>query len=206
MAGGVTAGHFATARGLRHMDSFIRGVTLISRASGVVAAGLIAASVIIVCQMVIVRYVFNQNTIWQTDFVTYSLVGATFIGAPYLLLSRGHVNVDVLPLYLGAKGRYRLAMASMLMALAFCLTMTVLTTQFWHEAWSNNWRSETMWRVRLWIPYSVMPIGMGLLSLQYIVEIIKLVTGRELPFGLPPRATADEIARLEAEKALGGAG
>lgn len=188
------------------MDHFIRGVTLISRACGLVAAGLIAASVIIVCEMVIVRYVLSMHTIWQTDFVTYSLIGATFVGAPYLLLSRGHVNVDVLPHYLGNTGRYRLALASMLMALAFCAVMTFLTAQFWHEAWSNNWRSDSMWRARLWIPYSVMPIGMGLLSLQYIVEIIKLVTGREPPFGLPPKATAEDIARLEAEKALGGAG
>lgn len=188
------------------MDSFIRGVTLISRACGIFAAGLIAASVIVVCEMVIVRYVLNQTTIWQTDFVTYSLVGATFIGAPYLVLTRGHVNVDVLPHYLGAKGRYRLALASILMTLAFASVMTVLTFQFWHEAWENNWRSESMWRARLWIPYASMPIGLGLLTLQYIVELIKLVTGREPPFGLPPKATAEEIARVEAEKALGGAG
>jgi TRAP-type C4-dicarboxylate transport system permease small subunit len=188
------------------MDTFIRAVTFVSRVCGIVAAGLIAGSVIIVCQMVIVRYVLNQTTIWQTDFVTYALVGATFIGAPYLLLSRGHVNVDVLPHYLHQKARYRLAFASMIMALAFAVIMTVLTFQFWHEAWENNWRSDTIWRARMWIPYASMPIGMGLLSLQYIVEIIKLVTRREPPFGLPPRATAEEIARLEAEKALGGAG
>ena len=53
---------------------------------------------VVVCQMVFVRYVLNQTTIWQTDFVTYSLVAATFIGSPYVLLTRGHVNVDVLPL------------------------------------------------------------------------------------------------------------
>src|SRR5689334_8528368 len=153
------------------MDSFIRGVTFISRACGIFAAGLIAASVIVVCEMVIVRYVLNQTTIWQTDFVTYSLVGATFIGAPYLVLTRGHVNVDVLPHYLGPKGRYRLAMASILMTLAFASVMTVLTFQFWHEAWENNWRSESMWRARLWIPYASMPIGLGLLTLQYIVEL-----------------------------------
>ncbi len=187
------------------MDSFIRGITLISRACGVFAAGLIAASVVVVCEMVIVRYVLNQTTIWQTDFVTYSLVGATFIGAPYLLLSRGHVNVDVLPHYLGQKGRFRLALASMLMALGFCLVMTVLTSQFWYEAWANNWKSDSMWRARLWIPYASMPVGLGILSLQYIAELLKLVTGREPPFGLPPKATAEDIARVEAEKALGGA-
>src|SRR5713101_8347501 len=92
------------------MDRFIRGITLLSQICGVFAAGLIAASVVIVCEMVFIRYLLNENTIWQTDFVTFSIVAATFIGSPYLLLNRGHVNVDVLPLYLGQKGRYRLSL------------------------------------------------------------------------------------------------
>src|SRR6516165_5926806 len=160
------------------MDRFIRGVTLLSQLCGVFAAGLLAASVVIVCEMVFIRYVLNENTIWQTDFVTFSIVAATFIGSPYL------------PLYLGQEGRYRLALASMLMSFAFCAVMTVLTSQFWYEAWENNWRSESMWRARLWIPYAAMPVGLALLSLQYVAEIIKLVTGREWPFGLPPKDVA----------------
>ena len=172
------------------MDRFVRGITLLSQACGVFAAALIAASVVIVCQMVFVRYMLNETTIWQTDFVTFSIVAATFIGSPYLLLNRGHVNVDVLPIYLGPEGRYRLALASMLMSFAFCAVMTVLTAQFWYEAWENNWRSESMWRARLWIPYAAMPIGLGLLTLQYVAELFKLVTGRESPFGLAPKDAA----------------
>jgi TRAP-type C4-dicarboxylate transport system permease small subunit len=172
------------------MDRFVRGITLLSQACGVFAAALIAASVVIVCQMVFVRYMLNETTIWQTDFVTFSIVAATFIGSPYLLLNRGHVNVDVLPIYLGPEGRYRLALASMLMSFAFCAVMTVLTAQFWYEAWENNWRSESMWRARLWIPYAAMPIGLGLLTLQYVAELFKLVTGREPPFGLAPKDAA----------------
>src|SRR4029079_7359620 len=181
-------------------------VRLISQLCGFIAAALIAGSVIIVCEMVFVRYVLNENTIWQTDFVTYSLVGATFIGSPYVLTTRGHVNVDVLPLYLGQKGRFYLALASILMSLAFCVVMTVLTFLFWREAWENRWVSDTMWRARLWIPYGTMPIGLGLVSLQYVVDLICLLTGREPPFGLKPRETAEEIAREHAKQALGGAG
>jgi TRAP-type C4-dicarboxylate transport system permease small subunit len=184
------------------MDYFLRGIRLVSVACGIFAAGLIAASVVIVCRLVFVRYVLNENTIWQTDFVTFSIVAATFIGSPYLLLNRGHVNVDVLPIYLGQKGRFRLALASMIMATAFCLVMTVLTAQFWHEAWDNNWRSESMWRARMWIPYLAMPVGLGLLTIQYFAEIIKLVTGRELPFGLSPKMTAEDAARAAARDAV----
>src|SRR5437763_8453941 len=173
--------------GGRHMDQFIRGVTLISQICGVFAAGLIAASVVVVCEMVFIRYVLNETTIWQTDFVTFSIVAATFIGSPYLLLSRGHVNVDVLPIYLGQEGRYRLALASMLMSLAFCAVMAVLTSQFWYEAWDNNWRSESIWRARLWIPYAAMPLGLGLLRRQYVAEFLKFTSGRGWPSGFPPK-------------------
>src|SRR5690242_11546774 len=94
------------------MDRYIRLVTRISQLFGVVAASLIALAVLVVCHMVFVRYVLNYNTIWQTDFTIYSLVAATFIGSPYVLLTRGHVNVDVLPHYLGYRGRYWLALVS----------------------------------------------------------------------------------------------
>src|SRR5438046_7096373 len=102
--------------------------------------------------MVFIRYVLNENTIWQTDFVTFSIVAATFIGSPYLLLSRGHVNVDVLPIYLGQEGRFRLALASMLMSLAFCAVMAVLTSEFCYEAWHNNCRAESRCRSHQLIP------------------------------------------------------
>jgi len=174
----------ASARELSGIDRFVRGVGHLSRCCGYVAAGLIAVGVCIVCQMVFVRFVLNQNTIWQTDFVTYSLVAATFIGTPYVLMLRGHVNVDVLPIYLHARPRFWLAVASMLLAMAFCISLAILTSLYWLEAWNQHWLSNTMWRVRLWIPYASMPIGLWLVTLQYVAEFLLLVTGREPPFGI----------------------
>ena len=66
----------------------------------------------------------------------------------------------------------------------------VLTTRFWYEAFSENWRSNTVWRARLWIPYLSMPIGLGLLMLQYIAEIGGIVTGETAPFGIWPKRNA----------------
>jgi len=158
----------------------------VSQLCGIVAAALIGLGVLVVCEMVFVRYVLNQNTIWQTDFVTWSLVAATFVGSPYVLLTRGHVNVDLLPQHLGPRGRWWLAFASIVMSLAFCLILTVLTARFWLQAWDNRWVSDTMWRARLWIPYSSMPVGLAILCLQYIADLYCLVSGREPPFGIEP--------------------
>ncbi|MGP1678534.1 MAG: TRAP transporter small permease [Burkholderiales bacterium] len=166
------------------MDRFVQGVRFISQLLGYFAAALIAISVIVVCHMVFVRYVLNQNTIWQTDFATYGLVAATFIGSPYVLMQRGHVNVDILPLFSGPRLRWWLALFAAGVTLFFCVTMTVLTVGLWHESWVNSWVSESMWRVRLWIPYSALPVGLGVLTLQCLADLVGLISGREPPFGI----------------------
>ena len=166
------------------MDHFVRSVKLISLLFGYLAAALIASSVLVVCEMVFVRYVLNQNTIWQTDFVTYSLVAATFLGSPFVLTTRGHVAVDILPLYAGPRWRWWLALFASLVTLFFCVVMTVLSFLLWQEAWENSWVSDTMWRARLWIPYASLPIGIGLVSLQCLADLIGLISGHEPPFGI----------------------
>ena len=181
------------------MDTYVRSVRIVSRLCGYFAAGLIAVGVAVVCEMVFVRFVLNENTIWQTDFVTYSLVAATFVGSPYVLMLRGHVNVDVLPMHLRPRKRFWLAVFSMLAAIAFCAILTVLTAQYWLEAWRQHWLSNTMWRVRLWIPYASMPVGLGVLTLQYVADFYQLVTHRTAPFGIVDHATAGAGEAAEAK-------
>ena len=77
-----------------------------------------------------------------------------------------------------------LALFAAAVTLFFCVAMTVLTFQFWREAWDNKWVSDTIWRARLWIPYSALPIGLGLLTLQCLADLMGLVSGREPPFGI----------------------
>jgi|SRR5476649_1961119 TRAP-type C4-dicarboxylate transport system permease small subunit len=185
------------------MDAYIRAVTFLSRIAGVFAAFLIGFGVLVICDIVVERYMLGLTTIWQIDVVTYSIVSATFIGSAYVLMTRGHVNVEILPLYLAPRARFWLALFTSLLALSFCIVLWILCTQFWHEAWTKNWRSNTVWRSRLWIPYLAMPVGLGLLVLQYIADILCLVTGRAQPFGLKPKEDAAEFARAQAKQALG---
>jgi TRAP-type C4-dicarboxylate transport system permease small subunit len=166
------------------VDIYIKAVSFLSRVAGVVAAFLIAAGVLVICDMVIERYLLARTTVWQIDVVTYCIVSATFVGSAYVLMTRGHVNVDVLPLHLGPSPRYWLAVFTSLISIAFCVVLFVLCTLYWYESWSQGWHSETVWRARLWIPYLAMPIGLGLLVLQYFADFFCVVTGREPPFGL----------------------
>lgn len=168
------------------IDAFIRLVCLLSRLCGITAAIMVLISTLVVCQMVFLRYVLEASVIWQTEFVTYLLIAATLIGSPYVLLKRGHVNVDLLPMYLGQRARFILALVASSLSLVFCIVVTWAGYKFWHEAWEYGWLSDTMWGPRLWIPYLTIPVGFGILALQYVADILSLLTGRDMPFGIAP--------------------
>jgi TRAP-type C4-dicarboxylate transport system permease small subunit len=166
------------------MHAFVKFVAAVSQACGMFAAALIGSAILVVCQMVVMRYFLNASTVWQTEYVVFSLVAATFIGSPYVLLIRGHVNVDLLPHYLGQRGRHLLALLASAGGLLFCLVLTWTGYELFHEALVGGWTTDTVWQLPLWIPYLSLPIGIGLLALQYVADIIALLTGQAMPFAM----------------------
>jgi TRAP-type C4-dicarboxylate transport system permease small subunit len=136
--------------------------------------------------MVVMRYVLGASTVWQTEFVTFAIVASTFIGSPYVLLHKGHVNVDLAVMYVNRRWRLPLAYLASVASLVFCLTVAWYGWLYFHEALQQGWRTETVWALPLWIPLLPLPLGMGLLSLQFIADILCLITGREAPFGMDP--------------------
>jgi len=152
---------------------YVRWIDRLSQACGAVAIALIMASVLVVSQMVFVRYVLNASTVWQTEFVIYALVAATFLGSPYVLLHKGHVNVDIL-VGEGRSGvRFYMKRLADLVGILFCAMLAWSGWEHFHEAWAGNWTTDTVWALPLWIPLLPLPVGIGIMVLQYIAEIIK---------------------------------
>ena len=168
------------------MDAFVRFVRWLSQLCGVFAAVLLVAAAVVVCQMVVMRYVLGASTVWQTEFVTFAIVASTFIGSPYVLLHKGHVNVDLALMYVSRRWRPPLVFMATLASLVFCLAVTWYGWLYFHEALTQGWRTETVWALPLWIPLLPLPLGMGLLSMQFVADILCLTTGREAPFGMDP--------------------
>ena len=150
----------------------VRGIGVLSRVCGVAAALMILVSVAITCQMIWVRFVLNESTIWQTEAVTYLMISATLIGLPYVQLLRGHVNVDLVPMLLPPRLRKALALTVLVLSAAIVAVMAYHGYEIFHAAWERNWRSESVWGVSLWIPYLALPLGFGLFVLQLIADMI----------------------------------
>jgi TRAP-type C4-dicarboxylate transport system permease small subunit len=168
------------------LPAWVAAVHAASRTLGVAAAGLIVLSVGVICQMVFVRAVLGQSSIWQTEFVTFALIASAFIGAPYILLTRGHVAVDVLPLMAAQPTRRWLHLLGSGIALAFCAVFLYAAVPWWWEAYHSGQTTSSIWRARLWIPYAAVPLGLALLCLQFVAEMWLVATRRQHPFGLSP--------------------
>lgn len=168
---------------------WVAAVQAASRAFGVLATGLILLSVGVVCHMVFVRAVLGASSIWQTEFTTFALIAATFLGAPYILLTRGHVCVDVLPLALSSANRRWLSLLGNLLAFGFCALFLFASLPWWLETWHTGQTTPSIWRARLWIPYLAVPVGLALLCLQFLAESWMVWTRRQQPFGLPEAET-----------------
>ncbi|MFU1477875.1 TRAP transporter small permease [Roseovarius sp. C7] len=165
-------------------NPFLKAVAALSTLAGWYSAGAIVAAVAITCQMIVIRFVLNGSTVWQTEAVIYLVISATLIGLPYVQRLRGHVNVDLIPLSLAPRARFSLAVLTQILFITIIAVMLWYGYEYWHFAWDRGWKSDTVWGVRLWIPYLSIPVGFGLLLLQLIADFVALLLRIDAPFGL----------------------
>ena len=177
------AGHRSAIASYVGDNRFLNAVAAISTCAGWMSAAMIVAAVAITCQMIVVRFVLNQSTVWQTEVVVYLFIAATLVGLPYVQRLRGHVNVDLIPLSLDPVPRFYMAVFTSGLSVLCIAIMLWYGVEFWYHAWDRGWRSDTVWGVRLWVPYLSVPIGFGLLLLQLIADLVAVVTGIDKPFG-----------------------
>ena len=178
------AGQSSAAEARTGDNPFLRLVAALSTLAGWSSAAMIVAAVAITCQMIFIRFVMNGSTVWQTEAVIYLAIAATLIGLPYVQRLRGHVNVDLIPLALGPRARRGLAYVTLGLSIVMVAIMLWYSWEFWHLTWERNWKSDTVWGVRLWIPYAALPIGFGLFLLQLIADLVAVMTRVDTPFGL----------------------
>jgi TRAP-type C4-dicarboxylate transport system permease small subunit len=154
----------------------IRLTHVLIMVSGYMSALAILAATLIIVEQVWVRYLFNAPTIWQVEIAVYLLIAATFLGAPYGLKQNGHINIDILVVWLPEKVRSRLDVITSFLALLFCLFLGWRGCVMWWEAFEGDWKSSSLLSFPLIYPYALLPLGMILTSLQYVIRLMDLTT------------------------------
>jgi len=143
------------------------------------SAVAILVSSLILTYEVTMRYILKIPTIWEIEAAIYLGVLATFMGAAYGLKDGAHINIDLVTRAFPPRIQIRLYRMTSFISLLFCIYLSYKGWQFWWEAFSKGWRSESLWGPPLAIPYLFLPLGMSLLSLQFIIEIFGLRKAKE---------------------------
>jgi len=126
------------------------------------------------------RYFLKISTDWQDEASVFLLVGATFMCTAYVQAGRGHVGIEALASLLpAAVNRVRLLLVDVVSTL-FCVFFSWKSWTLFHEAWSEGQTTSSSFAPPLWIPYSLMALGMSLLTVQLLLQVMVRVSGGEV--------------------------
>ncbi len=128
---------------------------------------------------VLTRYFFKSATDWQDEAAVFMLVGAVFMCMAYVQSLRGHIGIEALATFLPAGvNRVRLLLVDIVSTL-FCSFFSWKSWTLFYEAWSQGQTTSSSFAPPLWIPYSLMAVGMSLLALQLLLQTATKLTGGE---------------------------
>lgn len=155
--------HPALAFVCRLMDWFNRVVLSLSMVV------LVAASCVLTYS-VLTRYFFKSATDWQDEVSVFLLVGAMFMCTASVQSVRGHVGIEaVASLLPSGVNRVRLLLVDGVSTL-FCAFFSWKSWTLLREAWVDGQTTSSSFAPPLWIPYSLMALGMSLLTVQLLLQ------------------------------------
>jgi TRAP-type C4-dicarboxylate transport system permease small subunit len=144
------------------------------------SAALVIASFVLTYS-VASRYFLHLSTDWQDELSVFLIVGAVFMSSAAIQERRGHIAIEAIVSVLPAGvNRVRQIVVDGA-SLVFCAFFAWKSWLLLDEAWTENFHSESTWAPPLWIPYSLMTVGMTLLATQILMQIVLALTPLRSP-------------------------
>jgi TRAP-type mannitol/chloroaromatic compound transport system permease small subunit len=158
---------------MRVLGLVCRGVTALNRWALVVAAALMFVVVPVILLEVVARYAFDSPTVWALE-LSALLFGPHFmLAGPYLLHVGGHVNVDILYSRFPPRVAAAVDLALYPVVIFFGAVMAWVAWPVAVRSYGMQETSFSAWNPEIWPFKFVIPIAMGLLVLQALVEFVR---------------------------------
>jgi TRAP-type C4-dicarboxylate transport system permease small subunit len=144
------------------------------------SVALLGASLVLTYS-VVVRYFLKFSTDWQDEMSVFLIIGAVFMSAAAIQARRGHVAIEAIVGLLSPRVNRVRQIAVDIASFVFCGFFAWKSWILLDEAIVDNFHSGSTWGPPLWIPYSLMTIGMTLLGLQLLLQIVNELRRGRLP-------------------------
>ncbi len=145
-----------------------KSIDVISNIGGGLSAAFILIIGLIVFYEIILRALFNSPTTWVLEYSVYLLIGATFLGAAYLLRVGGHVGVDAITSRLSDKTRAVLDFVTHLWSIGFALIFAGSSIFMARQSILQQRLSSSILETPMFITEIPVAVGAVLLLLQLI--------------------------------------
>jgi TRAP-type C4-dicarboxylate transport system permease small subunit len=161
---------------------FARALAFINAAIVVLSSVALVIAAIVLSYSVASRYFLHFSTDWQDELSVFLIVGAVFMSSAAIQARRGHIGIEaIIGLLPPRVNRVRQLLVDTA-SFVFCAFFSWKSWRLLDEAVVENFHSDSTWAPPLWIPYSLMTVGMTLLSLQLLVQVAaQLMPGRRVP-------------------------
>lgn len=131
---------------------------------------ILVALVGLVCTNVVLRYAFDAPLVWADQITGYGMVYITFLAAPWVLVKRRHIAVDLLQESLGPPGRLLLGAVLGAVGFLYCAAFTWLAWGELGRILARNSQFSDAILVPQWMIYWVLPAGSALMALEFAVS------------------------------------
>lgn len=144
------------------------------------SAGVVAFMMVITTIDVIMRRGFHAHLKGSYEFVMLAFVFVIFFGLAYSQRQDKHIIIPILYERLSQRARHIVEGAVLVICLVLFVTITWVSAQ---SAWFNFQAGDTILGaipVLTWPSRVVIPIGSGLLSLRFLVQLVRLIRRGQL--------------------------
>lgn len=179
MTHGFDAASDSVEPAARPVDVVDRVLTTINQGVVILSSIALVIASIVLTYSVFSRYFFHFSTDWQDELSVFLIVGAVFMSGAAVQAQRGHVAIEAIVGLLPTRRNHIRQLVVDLASFAFCAFFAWKSWTLLDEAITENYHSGSTWGPPLWIPYSLMSVGMTLLSLQLLLQVVAQLRGRK---------------------------
>jgi TRAP-type C4-dicarboxylate transport system permease small subunit len=156
---------------------FARALAFVNSAIVLASSVALVIAAVVLTYSVVSRYFLHLSTDWQDELSVFLIVGAVFMSSAAIQARRGHIGIEAIVGLLPARVNRVRQIVVDIASFLFCAFFSWKSWLLLQEAVVENFHSESTWAPPLWIPYSLMTVGMTLLTLQLAAQIAAGLTG-----------------------------
>lgn len=137
-----------------------------------IAGALILLTTVMTFSEVVMRSFFHKPTIWATELSIYAIIGSCFLGSAFAVRVYSHITVDLIINNVSDKMKVILAYLTNSLGLVFSIIFTVYSLLHTIDVLKIGSTSNSLLRIPMYIPNSLLFLGGILLCFAFILQII----------------------------------